>query len=158
MAVGGAGRRPLLSSAIAGWAGRVPDIAGVPVINRAAIILRYKEPAIAWLNAVEPQPDGRGLTMADADHESTVYLIAPEDAETWDAVEEWVAINHQALFEAELEEWHPDPALWPEDRSYPVFRDWFDVECHTVLVDTVGTPILDEAEDDDGGPPPYLDA
>lgn len=125
------------------------------MINRAAIILRYREPAIAWLNAVELQPDGRELTTADADHESTVYLIAPEDAETPDGVEEWVIINYQALFEAELEEWYTDRALWPEDRSYPMFRDWFDIECHTVLMDTVGTLIIDE---DDEEPPPYLDA
>jgi len=64
-------------------------------------------------------------------------------------------MNYQALFEAELEEWYPDPALWPEDRSYPVFRDWFDVECHTVLLDTVGAPLRD---DGDEAPPPYLDA
>ncbi|MDZ7751939.1 MAG: hypothetical protein U5S82_09800 [Gammaproteobacteria bacterium] len=127
----------------------------IVVINRAAIILRYKQPAIAWLNAVEAPPDGSELTAADTDHESTLYLIAPEDAETWDTVEEWVAINYQTLFEAELEAWYADPALWPHDRGYPVFRDWFDIECHTVLVDTVGTPILDE---DDEEAPPYLDA
>lgn len=125
------------------------------MINRAAILLRLKAPAIAWVNAYVPAEDGSEITLEDANREGTVYLVALEDTETWDMVEEWVILNYRDLFEAELEEWSTDPALWPDDRSYRVFQEWFDVECHTVILDTVGTEIYDE---DELLPPGHLDA
>ncbi len=36
----------------------------------------------------------------------------------------------------ELEAWERDPMNWPTDRSYDVFREWFDVEIHSIVVDT----------------------
>ena len=52
--------------------------------------------------------------------------------------------NYEALFEAELEGWYTDETLWPQKRTLKLFHQWFEVECHTVIEDTVGTPIVDE--------------
>lgn len=125
------------------------------MINRAAIIIRYREPAIDWLNRVDPYDDGREITWEEANHDATVYLVSPEDTESWDAIEEWVRINFAELFEAELEEWYADPMVWPQERSLALFWEWFDVEVHTALVDTVGTPI---EEEDELLPPYHLDS
>jgi hypothetical protein len=59
-------------------------------------------------------------------------------------VEEWIKLNYRQLFEAELEGWYTDPTLWPQDLTLQLFREWFDVECHSVLIDTVGGRIYDE--------------
>ena len=74
----------------------------------------------------------------------TVYLISDEDGDSTDAVERWIKRNYKVLFEVELEGWYTDEALWPKKRTLKLFRDWFDVECHTVLLDTVGDLINDD--------------
>lgn len=45
-----------------------------------------------------------------------------------------------------MEGWYTTPELWPKVRSLKVFREWFDVEYHTVLIDTVEEPLLDDGE------------
>ena len=115
------------------------------MINRAAIILRYKAPAIQWINDADPYEDDPGITAESVNRERTVYLISDEDAESDDSVADWNERNDANLFEMELEGWYNDPSLWPKDRSLGVFREWFDLECHTVLIDTVVGDIFDEA-------------
>ena len=114
------------------------------MINRAAVILRYKGPAVAWINDAAPCDRDGTITLAAVDEERTVYLISDEDADTDSTLERWIRRNYRQLFESELEGWYTDPMLWPEDRSFNRFREWFDVECHTVLVDTVGGAIYDD--------------
>ena len=114
------------------------------MINRAAIILRYRDPAVRWINEADPYDDDPGMTREVVNTERTVYLIRAEDAETSTAVEEWIKLNYRQLFEAELEGWYTDPTLWPQDLTLQLFREWFDVECHSVLIDTVGGRIYDE--------------
>jgi hypothetical protein len=114
------------------------------VINRAAIILKYKEPAVRWINEADPCQDNPGITAENVNSDRTVYLIRDEDADTPDALEKWLKKNYKALFEAELEGWYNDPDLWPKKRTLKVFREWFDVECHSLLFDTVGGDIYDD--------------
>ncbi len=82
------------------------------VINRAAIILRYREPAVRWINEADPDDDDPGLTQEGVNQERTVYLIRSDDSETSAAVEEWMDRHYRQLFEAELEGWYTDPTLW----------------------------------------------
>ena len=114
------------------------------MINRAALILKYKEPAVRWINEADPYHDDPGITLASLNDERTVYLISDDDAESLESIERWIKRNVKALFESELEGWYTDPSLWPKKRTLKVFRDWFEVEYHTVLVDTVGEPITDD--------------
>ena len=114
------------------------------MINRAAVILRYKDPAVAWINDADPSDTDGEVTLEAANEERTVYLISGEDAETRSILERWIRRNYRQLFESELEGWYTEVTLWPEDRSLSRFKEWFDVECHTVLVDTVGGVIFDD--------------
>lgn len=126
-----------LTTGAAAWRSREAKI----MINRAALILRYKEPFIRWVNEVDPVDDDPGITLAMANADSTIYLITEDDAES---IEQWLSLNYQTLFESMLEEWYTDEALWPQDRTRSLFDQWFEPELHTVLVDTVGGPIVDE--------------
>lgn len=117
------------------------------MINRAALMLRYKTPAVRWINEADPYPDTRPISIEEANEERTVYLISDKDGDTSDAVRRWIKRNFQGLFEAELEDWYTDADLWPAKRTLKMFDDWFDIECHTVLVDTVGGPIFDDEID-----------
>jgi hypothetical protein len=114
------------------------------VVNRAAIILQYKEPAIRWINDADPYEKTHEITAADVNDDRTVYLISTEDGDGAPAVDRWIKRNYKTVFEEELEGWYTDPSLWPQMRTLKLFREWFDVECHSVLIDTVGSTIHDD--------------
>jgi hypothetical protein len=101
------------------------------MVNRAAIILKYKKPFIQWLNESDPYNDNPGITLENANEDCTVYLIHDEDAEN---VEKWISFNFMYLFESELESWYTQDSLWPKDRNRKLFDEWFEVECHSLLI------------------------
>tara|TARA_Y100001956_G_C3976615_1_gene123221 strand:- start:62 stop:412 length:351 start_codon:yes stop_codon:yes gene_type:complete len=112
------------------------------MINRAAIMLKYKKPAIDWINSADPTPNSPKVTLDEVNEERTVFLIRDEDADTPDIVDQWVKLNYKALFENELFSWYVDESLWPKKRTLNIFKQWFEVECHTVIIDLVGQPIV----------------
>jgi len=114
---------------------------GTIMLNRAALILRYKQPFVDWINAADPSPTSHTLTLAEANQEHTVYLVEVEDE---DELAEWLARHHEALFEEELNGWYTDAALWPRDRSLKVLKEWCSFELHTVVVDTAASPLADD--------------
>jgi hypothetical protein len=115
------------------------------VLNRAVLILRYKQPFVDWINATEPNPNpNQRLKLADANSDSTCYLIEVEEEEELD---DWLKVNGAALFEAELSGWFPDPQLWPTDRSRTLFNKWCTYELHTLVFDTGTTPLAERDEE-----------
>lgn len=108
------------------------------MINRAAIIVRLKEPFIRWINEADPLDNQNPVTLAEANEDRTVYLIDDAEAEHAD---DWVELNFRQLFECELEDWYQDESLWPQRIDRALFDSWCDVECHTVVIDTVGGEI-----------------
>ena len=111
------------------------------MVNRAAVILRYKNPFVKWIKEADPLKDSTEVTMASVNEERTVYLISDGDAEN---IDRWIRENHGALFESELEGWYTDESLWPKERDYKTFKGWLEVECHSVVLDTVGGQIFDD--------------
>ncbi|MDA9761917.1 hypothetical protein N9C84_02485 [Desulfobacterales bacterium] len=111
------------------------------MINRAAVILKYKAPFIQWVNDADPYKDNPGITLESENKDCTVYLILEDDAEN---LEEWISLNYEQLFESEIEDWYTDESLWPKNRTRKLFDEWFDVECHSVLIDTVDGKIIDD--------------
>ena len=85
------------------------------MLNRAALILRYKQPFVDWINAVDPSPASHTLNLAEVNQEHTVYLVEVEDEGELD---DWLARHHEELFEEELQGWYTDPALWPRTGRY----------------------------------------
>ncbi len=111
------------------------------MINRAAVILKYKAQFINWVNNADPHDDNPGITLESANQDRTVYLILEDDAEK---LEEWVSLNFKQLFESELEGWYTDEQLWPQKRNRKLFDEWFQVICHSMLIDTVGNKIIND--------------
>lgn len=105
-------------------------------------MLKYKAPAIDWINSVEPTNNGNIITLAEVNRERTVFLIRDEDADTPDIVDEWIKLNYENLFENELFSWYIDEDTWPKKRTLKMFKQWFEVECHTLVLDLVGEPIV----------------
>ena len=111
------------------------------MINRAALILRCKDPFVRWVNEADPYYDDPGITIERVNRERIVYLIDSDAAEN---VDEWISKNFTLLFETELDAWYADEALWPKNRNKKLFDKWFDVECHSIIFDTLGGEIVDD--------------
>ena len=110
------------------------------MLNRAAVILKLKEPFIKWMNEADPY-DNPWIELESANEDCTVYLISSYDAEMFD---EWMSLNYLILFENELEDWYSDKSLWPKHLDRELFDEWFKVELHTVLYDTADDKIEDD--------------
>lgn len=107
------------------------------MINRAAVVVRPAQPYIDWAVSL----DDSGLTPDPAD-EATVYLI-PNYA---DEVEAWELLSriYEEIFENELWSWHTEEEDWPGDRTFVMFRAWFDVELHSIVEDLCAYELVNE--------------
>ncbi len=115
------------------------------MVNRTALLLTYKEPAIQWINEADPVVEESFIfTEQQVNTERTVYLISRDDGENEVTQNAWVKRNFKQLFESELEGWYTDPDLWPKPMTLKLFYKWFDTEFNTVLIDTVDEPIFDD--------------
>jgi hypothetical protein len=117
---------------------------GGAVVNRGALILRYKEPVVRWINEADPNPSGSPITLERVNEERTVYLISDSTGDDKRTFERWLRRHYAKLFEMELDDWYTDPALWPSERSYELFTQWFEPELHTVLIDLGQGAIYDD--------------
>jgi hypothetical protein len=63
------------------------------------------------------------------------------DCETDEEAEAILEEGYEAIFEAELDYWHRDSGTWPAERTYPVFRKWFEVRFYPLIQDLVGEEI-----------------
>src|ERR671919_1279828 len=120
---------------------RADDPGATIMLNRAALILRYKQPFVDWINAADPSPTSHTLTLAEVNQEHTVYLVEVEDE---GELARWLARHHEELFEQELNGWYTDPALWPRNRSLKMLKEWCSFELHTVVVDIGESPLEDD--------------
>lgn len=106
--------------------------------NRLLVLLHPKEPFFVW--ARQFREPGEGAEALKAAVEQPVPFMVPlldELDTTWG----WIQENHGLLFDTALWSWAPDPGRWPEDRSWPVFETWFDVEFLGAPWDIVAEPL-----------------
>ena len=110
-------------------------------VNRAAILVRPKEPYLAW---------AAGLDDADPDvvevlrNKTSVYLVAqdPEGRQESAPIEGY----SQIIFEAELEAWYRDASTWPSPRDHATFLEWFEVEAESIVRDLEPSRIKSELD------------
>jgi hypothetical protein len=108
------------------------------MINRCAISVRVRQPFLDWLRSL-PDPVQADMTLQDANEDSRVYLL-PEyefDDEQTELLKEF----YDLIFEVELGAWWIDAPNWPQERTFQMFREWFDVEFHSMVEDIVDPPL-----------------
>ena len=113
------------------------------MLNRAVLIVRFRQLFVEWVNAADPAP-AHTITLADLNSDSSAFLLEVEDENDLD---EWLAVNGDTLFEEILSDWYTDPDLWPQDRSLAMFKNWCSFELHTVVIDTGSSPLEDDEAD-----------
>lgn len=114
-------------------------------VNRSAVVVTPKQPFLDWLH--EADRTSGDLTLRDLCLEPTIYLI-PEcetDADVHDALRRLC----QEIFDEQLAGWYNDTATWPLDRSFDIFRRWFDYSHHSVLVDLCDDDLSRESNGDE---------
>ncbi len=110
-------------------------------VNRAVLILNYKDPAIEWINQVFPEFP---VLLQEVNKDRTAYLTSNKAAETEESINKWLKKNFKSLFEEELASWCTDTDLWPSTSSFKTFNSWFSIEYHSVVFDTLQNPIVRE--------------
>ena len=103
------------------------------VINRTAVTVVGAQPYLDWTLQTEADVNRGALTVARARVFGSAYLL-PE-VELVEDVQEWVEENADWLFEFQLSAWTEDESTWPPARDLKMFRSWFRVDIHNVVVD-----------------------
>ena len=120
-------------------------------INRHLLTLAPRQAFLDWLMAVDPNPP-EGLTIAQLRDDREAFLIPDDAAGGTEQAVEWVGKHWRMFFEHCLNAWITDEQLWPKI-TRKMFREWFDVEYHSMVWD-LGTESLSvedwDADDNDG--------
>jgi hypothetical protein len=111
-------------------------------LNRSAIVVTPKQPFLDWLHSTDPR--SVELTLLNLTRDPTIYLI-PECDSDEDAAKVLRDLCRE-IFEEQLGVWFTDESLWPRDRSFDVFRRWFDYRHHSMLFDLCGKPLIRESD------------
>ena len=109
----------------------------VQSINRAVLVARGKEPYLEWVRNL---PDPAEIDLEELNRECTVYLIPEYDYE--EEIPGIVRNVFRAIFENELESWWLNTDDWPDTTDFTLFREWFEVEIHSVALDLAPGPVV----------------
>lgn len=109
------------------------------MLNRSAITIKAKQPFIHWILSL---PESEHITQEDIDEDRTVYLLP--DITTDDYQEVLIQEFYQRIFEEQLSDWHTDEQGWPPNRDVKMFKQWFEIEFHSIVLDLVGDSLEDD--------------
>ena len=112
---------------------------GLDTINRGCLILKPRQPFIDWLNQTDSDEP---IHLKEAREDVTAFLIPDFDSN--EEADLFVKNNYLSFFEQILEDWITDENIWPKDRTRTKFEQWFDIQIHSMVVDTVDKKIVKE--------------
>jgi len=115
-------------------------------INRIVVVVRARQPFEDWAKGID---DGAPTAYDSSGEWTNAYLIP--DFDTEDDAWEWLEANYGMIFELELDSWYTDQEVWPQDRSWNVSREWFELEMIEVAWDLVDEPLSSDPPEPIGG-------
>jgi hypothetical protein len=109
-------------------------------INRMSALIRPRQAFVNWVNEhCEDKSDE--LTLEEIEEDCTIFLIPAFETES--EAYKYIETIYEDIFEMELSSWFEDPSIWPTTLSYKVFCEFFTVEIHSLVLDTVGYDMLE---------------
>jgi hypothetical protein len=112
------------------------------VINRTAVTITGAKPYIDWTRQTDADANKGAITVARARTYGSAFLLPEFELE--EDVQEWVEDNAAWIFELQLGTWTDDETTWPQSRDLASFREWFNIEIHSVVVDVADDDIEGE--------------
>lgn len=109
-------------------------------INRGLIVLIPKQPVLDWIMRVDPNPP-LGLTLEELGQEQDGFLVSQRTIETVEDAQRWVYRRWKMFFERYVGEWYTEESWWPKNRSLKMFKQWFDIQYHSMVWDMSGDTI-----------------
>jgi hypothetical protein len=109
----------------------------LPVVNRNAVMIKAKQPFHDWLRKIYFPEVPPQLC-----EEPNLYLLP--DFETDRETEEYLKNNFNRIFGSELWGWNTDEQNWPANRTYKMFKDWFEVKMQCMVIDMANYPLEKE--------------
>lgn len=106
-------------------------------INRHLIVLLPKQPALDWIIRVDPNP--LDITLVQLRQEQDAFLVPHEVLDGIEDAEQWVYRRWKMFFELFIGNWYIDESLWPKNRTLKMFKQWFDVQYHSMVWDLAAT-------------------
>jgi hypothetical protein len=103
-------------------------------VKRTALIIKRKQPFLDWLVLYDPNDNKPSLL-----EESDVYLLPNFDEKS--QMENWLKKNFDDIFSDQLNNWYTDETMWVQNRTFKLFKTWFDYSLHTMIYDTLEEPI-----------------
>ena len=114
------------------------------MLNRNLLVVRLKQPFVDWVNEADPYPAGPRMTLKEVNEDLPTFLIHDYACEDFEG---WLEHHYETLFAELLEQWYVDDALWPQDITLELFKTWCDVGIHSMVIDLVDEPLVDDQLD-----------
>jgi hypothetical protein len=112
------------------------------LVNRTAVTVIGIKPYVDWTASRDADFASGPVRVAHTRSYGTAYLLPEFDQE--EDIQEWVEDNFAWLFEFQLSAWTEDESAWPGERTLKMFREWFRVDVHSVVVDVADDEIEGE--------------
>ena len=112
------------------------------VINRTAVTITGAKPYVDWTLTTDADANKGAITVARARTYGSAFLMPEFELE--EDIQEWVEDNAVWIFEFQLGAWTDDESTWPQIRDLKSFREWFNIDIHSVVVDVADDDIEGE--------------
>ena len=108
-------------------------------INRNAFSIVPRQPFLNWVKEIE-----KNSVFPREATDTNIYLLEEKNDNA--EIENWIKKNFDLVFKKELAAWFADEKLWPKNRSYKMFTEWFTVSYHSMVYDLENFPVDKDAE------------
>ena len=106
-------------------------------VNRSAIVVKYKTPFLEWINSNKKALIKLSFNRVNQDN--IVYLI--EEYDDLCHLEEIVKSQYKSIFKDVLKGWFKDRSKWPENMSWKLFNEWFEINALSRVKDFETIPL-----------------
>lgn len=111
-------------------------------ISQSALILRPRQPFLAWRNAIETREGRKLISLEELRIEPKLYLVRGFKGKKH--VEETVFEEFDLYFIDQLVGCMTVEREWPKHRTIETFKQWFDIEVIPWVDDTLDEDIEEE--------------
>jgi len=103
------------------------------------MIIQPKGPFYKWLQSI---PDPITLSPDDFKDDPTIYLIPSYEDDK--ELTEILSQMYNVIFEEVLSDWWTVEEDWPQNRTFKMFKEWFDYSAHSMVIDMFDAPLAEE--------------